>query len=190
MLCTTGIWIDVYSVPTFALLGSWCSWILQILETMWAIHIRWLRCVWPMWTYFFGQFCVCTVGCEPLEYVVLYDWPPWASADEVVTSSTAVAQHSQGQSKPLTHYALQGHTSHGRTLATVLALWIQGVCAMQTAAGSPGKLFIFSFFGGSPDSSGCPGGSVQIKVQIQSNRGLRVWSLSRAQIRMWGDDDH
>lgn len=101
-----------------------------------------------MWTFIFGQCWACTVCCEHLEYVVLYDWHPWAIADEAVTSSTAVAQYGQGQSKLLTHYALQGHTSHGRTLAMVLARRIQGVCTMQTATISPGKLLIFSFFEG------------------------------------------
>lgn len=38
----------------------------------------------------FYQPCVCAVGCEHTEYIALYDWPPWAIADGVVTSSTFV----------------------------------------------------------------------------------------------------
>lgn len=142
MLCIRGMWIDVYSAPTLALLGSLCSF--KSWKRVWAIHFRWLR--WSVTNVGIFFWPVLGLCCGLWTFGVCGPLPPWAIADDVVTSSTAVAQHGQGQSKPLTHCALQGHTSHGRTLATILALWVQGVCKMQTAATSPGKFFILPFF--------------------------------------------
>lgn len=155
------MWIDVYSVLTFAFLGGLSSWILQIPVISWTIHVRWLRCVWPMWTFFFWP--VLGLYCELLEFAWSFMTDLAESLLTFVTSSTDVAQH--GWSKLLIHCALQAQSFHGRTLAKVLTFRIQGVCTLQTAAVSPGKLFVFPFLGGSPDNSGCSGGSVQIKVQ-------------------------
>lgn len=121
---------------------------------------------------------------------VLHDWPPWTIADEVVTSSAAVVQDDRGQNKPVTHCALQGQNFPEQDFG-------QNTCTLNpkslhnAAAAFPAKLLFFKFsFGGSPDNSGFPGGSVQIKVQNQSNKGLSIWSLSPAWINTWGDDIH
>lgn len=189
MLCTTGMWIDVYSVSIFALLVSLRSWILQIPETMWAMHVR---CVWPMWTHFFDQFWICNLDYEPLEYVILYDGSSCAIDDEVVTSSIAEAQHGQGR-------ASHSPTMLCKGIFLTAGLWppywhleseecVQ--CRQQLCLLGTFSFFLFILV--SPDNSRCPGGSVQTQIQTQRDRALSFWSLSPAQTfhRTWEDDVH